>query len=146
MRRGDGSSQECLVPYASLVNHSPYPHIIQYGQLDTNTSMLCFPLFRPLTKDHQCFLSYGPLPNLKLLLFYGIAIPDNPHDAVPLQLQVQLPGYSTSLSCCSRLCGFSWRVMHTHMQTWKQCFAVLDITKSALICCEVLGRSLRCLF
>ena len=52
--------------------------------------MLCFPLFRPSSKDQQCFLSYGPLPNLKLLLFYGVAIPNNPHDAVPLQLQVQL--------------------------------------------------------
>lgn len=78
------------MPYASLLNHSPYPHIIQYGQLDTDTGMLCFPLFRSSSKDQQCFLSYGPLPNLKLLLFYGIALDENPHDAVPLQLQVWL--------------------------------------------------------
>ena len=84
----DGSCQECLVPYASLLNHSPYPHIVQYGQLDPATGMLAFPLFRPISKGQQCFLSYGPLPNLKLLLFYGMAVPDNPHDVVPLQLQV----------------------------------------------------------
>ena len=76
------------MPYASLLNHSPYPHIIQYGQLDTKAGMLCFPLFRPSSKNQQCFLSYGALPNLKLLLFYGIAIPNNPHDAVALHLQV----------------------------------------------------------
>ena len=87
----DGSSRECLVPYASLLNHSPYPHIVQYGQLDSSSQELCFPLFRPVGKGQQCFLSYGPLPNLKLILFYGMALADNPHDVVPIQLQVGLP-------------------------------------------------------
>jgi hypothetical protein len=85
----DGSCKECLVPYASLLNHSVRPHIVQYGQLDATTRQLCFPLFRPVSRGHQCFLSYGPLSNLKLMLFYGIAIPDNPYDVVQIELEVR---------------------------------------------------------
>ena len=36
----------------------------------------------------QCLLSYGPLPNLKLLLFYGFTLPSNPSDTVLLSFQV----------------------------------------------------------
>lgn len=39
-------------------------------------------------KDEQCFLSYGPLSNLDLMLFYGMAIPGNPYDIVPLDFTV----------------------------------------------------------
>ncbi|DBA78746.1 TPA: hypothetical protein ACH3X1_008655 [Trebouxia sp. C0004] len=85
----DGSCKECLVPYASLLNHSVWPHIVQYGQLDATTQELCFPLFRSVSKGHQCFLSYGPLSNLKLMLFYGMAIPNNPYDVVQLELEVR---------------------------------------------------------
>ena len=102
------------MPYASLLNHSPYPHIIQYGQLEANTGMLCFPLFRPCSKDQQCFLSYGPLPNLKLLLFYGVAIPNNPHDAVPLQLQVQLLATAGVLSSFQ---SFAWSALQCRVQS-----------------------------
>lgn len=85
----DGSCKECLVPYASLLNHSVRPHIVHYGQLDATARQLCFPLFRPVSKRHQCFLSYGPLSNLKLMLFYGMAIPDNPYDVVQIELAVR---------------------------------------------------------
>ncbi len=85
----DGTCKECLVPYASLLNHSVRPHIVQYGQLDVTTRQLCFPLFRPVSKGHQCFLSYGPLSNLKLMLFYGMAIPDNPYDVIQVELEVR---------------------------------------------------------
>ena len=33
-------------------------------------------------------MSYGPLPNLKLLLFYGFALPANPGDTVPVDFEV----------------------------------------------------------
>lgn len=33
-------------------------------------------------------MSYGPLPNLKLLLFYGFALPANPSDTVLLDFEV----------------------------------------------------------
>lgn len=36
----------------------------------------------------QVFISYGPVPNLKLLCYYGFVVPHNPHDLVPLQLEV----------------------------------------------------------
>lgn len=32
----------------------------------------------------ELFISYGALPNLRLLLLYGFSLPDNPYDSVPL--------------------------------------------------------------
>lgn len=37
----------------------------------------------------QVFISYGPVSNLKLICYYGFVIPNNPHDLVPLQLEVR---------------------------------------------------------
>ena len=34
-------------------------------------------------------MSYGPLPNLTLLLFYGFALPANPSDTVLLGFEVR---------------------------------------------------------
>jgi hypothetical protein len=42
---------------------------------------------RHCAEGEQVFLSYGPLPNLKLLLFYGFALRDNPQDLVSFTLQ-----------------------------------------------------------
>ena len=36
-------------------------------------------------------MSYGPLPNLKLLLFYGFALPANPSDTVLFSFEVDRP-------------------------------------------------------
>ena len=84
----DSSCKDCLVPYASLMNHSIHPHIVRYSRLDSELHQLQFRLFRPLAEGQQCFLSYGPLSNLKLLLFYGMAIDQNPYDAVAIDLRV----------------------------------------------------------
>jgi len=46
--------------------------------------------FRPAAAGEQVFLSYGWEPNHRLLTFYGFALPDNPHDAV--MMSVELPG------------------------------------------------------
>ena len=43
---------------------------------------------RPCRPGEQIFLSYGALPNLKLLVFYGFALQDNPQDTVSLTLEV----------------------------------------------------------
>lgn len=37
----------------------------------------------------QVFLSYGPLPNLRALLFYGFALEDNPHDTLALTFEAR---------------------------------------------------------
>ena len=37
----------------------------------------------------QVFLSYGPLPNLCALLFYGFALEDNPHDTLALTFEAR---------------------------------------------------------
>ncbi|BDA42806.1 probable actin-histidine N-methyltransferase [Coccomyxa sp. Obi] len=84
----DGVVRQALVPMAHFLNHSPWPHIIRYGRLDAITNSLRLRAFRPCSAGFQCFLSYGPLPNLKLLLFYGFALPNNPHDIVSITLEV----------------------------------------------------------
>jgi len=39
--------------------------------------------------QRQVFLSYGPLPNLRALLFYGFALRDNPHDTLALTFEAR---------------------------------------------------------
>ena len=84
----DGVQRECLVPLASLMNHSPDAHIKQYGAVTAASACLELRVSRPCAAGEQLYLSYGPLPNLALLLFYGFALPDNPHEAVSLTLEV----------------------------------------------------------
>ena len=50
--------------------------------------------------DEECFLSYGPLSNLKLLLFYGMTIRNNPYDVVPIDFTVS---QQLLASCCGIL-------------------------------------------
>ena len=85
----DGVQRECLVPLASLLNHSADAHIRQYGAVDAATARLELRLGKPCAAGEQLFLSYGALPNLALLLFYGFALPENPHDTVSLTLEVK---------------------------------------------------------
>ncbi len=39
--------------------------------------------------QRQVFLSYGPLPNLRALLFYGFVLRDNPHDTLALTFEAR---------------------------------------------------------
>ena len=41
------------------------------------------------TSVRQVFLSYGPLPSLRALLFYGFALKDNPHDTLALTFEAR---------------------------------------------------------
>ncbi|CAL5219423.1 g1252 [Coccomyxa viridis] len=84
----DGQVRQCLVPVACLMNHSPWPHVIRYGQIDPGSRLLNFPVFRVCKSGEQCHLSYGPLPNLKLLLFYGFTLPHNPSDVVSISFEL----------------------------------------------------------
>ena len=86
---GSSSSKPVMVPFACHVNHSPRPHCVRYGRLTPRTQTLDYPAFRPCSKGQQVYISYGPVPNLKLICFYGFAVPSNPHDLVMLQLEVR---------------------------------------------------------
>ena len=96
MQWSDDNIRSCLAPFASLLNHScSAPHIVRYSRLAPVSCCLHFTLCRPCAAGQQCYLSYGSLPNLKLLLFYGMAVPANPQDVVKLQLQVSALSNST---------------------------------------------------
>ena len=81
-------SKTVMVPFACLVNHSPWPHVVRYGKMDMTSKCLRYPSFRPCKKGEQAFISYGPVPNMKLMAYYGFAIDENPHDIVPLTLEI----------------------------------------------------------
>ena len=88
VRFSDGIQRECLVPLASLLNHSGDAHIKQYGTVTASTARLSLRLSRPCAGGEQLFLSYGPLSNLALLLFYGFALPENPNETASITLEV----------------------------------------------------------
>ncbi|KAL4434286.1 hypothetical protein ABPG75_000727 [Micractinium tetrahymenae] len=85
---GGGSSKPVMVPFACHINHSPWPHCVRYGRVNPRTRTLDYPAFRPCPEGQQVFISYGPVPNLKLLCYYGFVVAGNPHDVVPLQLEI----------------------------------------------------------
>lgn len=84
----DGSIQPTLVPLASLVNHNPLaPHIVHFSTVNPETACLELKCFRPVSQQEQVFLSYGPLPNSQLALFYGFAVPGNPFEQQAVKVQ-----------------------------------------------------------
>ena len=84
----DGALKQCLVPCASLMNHSLAPHINRWGPLRPGTNSLDFIACRACQKGQELTLSYGRLSNLKLLLFYGFSMPDNLHDDLTIDFEV----------------------------------------------------------
>lgn len=82
----DETISPCLVPVATLLNHALWPHIVHYSHLDDQDKCLKLRLFRDVQKGQECCLSYGPLPNYKLLLFYGFTMADNPYDTIEFEL------------------------------------------------------------
>ncbi|KAI8114208.1 hypothetical protein M9434_002334 [Picochlorum sp. BPE23] len=84
-------SKTVMVPFACLVNHSPWPHVVRYGRVDQKEGVLKYPAFRPVKQGEQAFISYGAVPNLKLITYYGFSIADNPHDILSLTLEI--PSY-----------------------------------------------------
>ncbi len=86
MKGPEESISPHLAPVATLLNHAVWPHIVHYSQLDESDGCLKLRLFRAAVKGEECCLSYGPLPNYKLLLFYGFTLPDNPYDTVDFEL------------------------------------------------------------
>ncbi|KAG0475153.1 hypothetical protein HPP92_014839 [Vanilla planifolia] len=95
----DGKLRTCLVPIAGLLNHSLWPHIINYGRVDSETKSLKFQVARQCKRGEQCYLSYGSLPGSHLVTFYGF-LPngDNPYDIIPLDFETPEANNSQSLT------------------------------------------------
>lgn len=83
----DGKLRTCLIPIAGLLNHSIYPHVVNYGRVDSATNTLKFRLSRPCNAGQECCLSYGNLSTSHLVTFYGF-LPqgNNPYDVIPLDI------------------------------------------------------------
>ena len=97
--KGEGDTiRPCLVPVATLLNHALWPHIVHYSQLDEQDGCLKLQMFRSAAKGEECYLSYGPLPNYKLLLFYGFTLPHNPYDMLEFELVGANPSLHRSVS------------------------------------------------
>lgn len=82
-----GKLQQSLVPMACLLNHECMaPHIRQYGRINGQLHAMLFPASTACQRGDQICMSYGQLPNWRLLLFYGFALASNQHDTLEIQL------------------------------------------------------------
>ena len=74
-----------------------YPHVVNYGRVDSATNTIKFRLSRPCNAGQECFLSYGNLSTSHLVTFYGF-LPQgfNHYDIIPL-------GEFIALSHCSNV-------------------------------------------
>lgn len=102
-----------LVPLTSLANHGAWPHAVAYsdctgggggegdgeggGGGDGGAAAAAeeaagwqrVRVFRPLKRGEELLISYGPLSNDELLLFYGFALERNPFDARAVRKQLR---------------------------------------------------------
>lgn len=69
-----------------------YPHVVNYGRVDSATNTINFRLSRPCSAGQECCLSYGNLSTSHLVTFYGF-LPQgyNPYDVIPLGEFIALP-------------------------------------------------------
>ena len=69
----DGKLHQCLVPVATVMNHSAAAHIVRYGKVDAATGLLCFRAFRCAYACHGCEQSQYPylrhIPQTCLTIF-----------------------------------------------------------------------------
>ncbi|EFJ21996.1 hypothetical protein SELMODRAFT_416932 [Selaginella moellendorffii] len=57
-------------------------------KIDAVTNSLKVYSLRSCKAGMQCFISYGALPNIDLLCFYGFVLENNPFDTIPVELEV----------------------------------------------------------
>ena len=90
-----------LAPVLSLLNHRPLaPHVVRFSEAEAASAgasagagstaaggpRLRLRLLRPVAAGEEFALSYGPLPNAELLLFYGFAVRGNPAEEAEVDL------------------------------------------------------------
>jgi len=100
LRFGRKLKETALVPLADCLNHSADAKVT-YRMRDG-----CFELY-PLADGQYCkgkelLNTYGPCPNSKLLLDYGFALLDNPHEKVPLRLELRPDAEDPRSAACAR--------------------------------------------
>lgn len=94
-----------------------YPHVVNYGRVDSATNTLKFRLSRPCNAGQECCLSYGNLSTSHLVTFYGF-LPqgNNPYDVIPLGEFIALSHssheYFTNDQAAFKL-DWSWYVFNT---------------------------------
>lgn len=73
-----------LVPYADLINHSPFvsTYIDLQSEMLTGDKYVALYTDRPYSKMDQVFVTYGPKSNSELLVSYGFLVERNPYDSV----------------------------------------------------------------
>ena len=93
-----------MVPYFDLLNHASCTrkagvsvaenscgkggeHFVNCVQsFDTKDMSFKVTAVSKIEPDDECFISYGDLPNARLLPLYGFCLDNNPYDSVPFHL------------------------------------------------------------
>eukprot|EP00551_Chaetoceros_affinis_P009903 CAMPEP_0203665446 /NCGR_PEP_ID=MMETSP0090-20130426/2655_1 /ASSEMBLY_ACC=CAM_ASM_001088 /TAXON_ID=426623 /ORGANISM="Chaetoceros affinis, Strain CCMP159" /LENGTH=670 /DNA_ID=CAMNT_0050528999 /DNA_START=62 /DNA_END=2074 /DNA_ORIENTATION=+ len=84
-----------LVPYADLINHSPYSQAYLDARekgdwlFKTGTEEVVLYADRSYRKMEQIYISYGPKSNADLLLLYGFALERNPFNSVDVTVSIK---------------------------------------------------------
>jgi len=83
-----------LVPYADLINHSPFSGAYLDGResgdwlVKDGFEEVILYAERPYRKMEQIYISYGPKSNADLLLLYGFALERNPFNSVDVIVSI----------------------------------------------------------
>lgn len=94
---GDGEEvvnrERMIVPFLDMFNHSSESEV-HYKYSADSSDIYIYSGASPIKAGSEVHLNYGPVPNSKLLLFYGFSIQDNKEDFVDIYVPLQegVPG------------------------------------------------------
>ncbi|UKZ61624.1 uncharacterized protein TrAtP1_002884 [Trichoderma atroviride] len=80
----NGKPLRVLAPFADMINHSP--EVKQCHAYDPSSGNLSVLAGKDYEIGDQIYISYGSIPNNRLLRLYGFVIPENPNDSYDLVL------------------------------------------------------------
>lgn len=83
-----GTPARVLAPDFDMFNHDPSIKPGSSHEYDPDTRSIQVKATRDYKKDEQVFISYGPVANWKLIMWYGFAVPSNEFDSVDLFLSL----------------------------------------------------------